>query len=324
MQKPGTIGTRQFTILVTLITVGDSILILPAAVAKEASYDSWLSSIIGVLVGLAVIYLYCIISRLHQEHTLIGKNILIFGRWLGTALSIMFLFTLLINGSVYVRAIGDFMTAQILKETPSVAVVILLVACSLFGVRLGLETFARTSEIFYLWFVFTFLSFFLVGTTVFPSQLAARSGKRACPSHQRLFFCDRLPVYRADRLFNDYPFRRCSAKAHFCFFAGSDLRRNLPDHDHFDDAFGARSGVDCYRQFPQLLAGEAGSCRRVFSAAGSHDGTDVVRLDLFQGRLVHVRLLRRHSAAFETEGIPATHLSYLSVVCCRCHHPFAE
>ncbi|MDR5001938.1 GerAB/ArcD/ProY family transporter [Brevibacillus parabrevis] len=162
MQKPGTIGTRQFTILVTLITVGDSILILPAAVAKEASYDSWLSSIIGVLVGLAVIYLYCIISRLHQEHTLIGKNILIFGRWLGTALSIMFLFTLLINGSVYVRAIGDFMTAQILKETPSVAVVILLVACSLFGVRLGLETFARTSEIFYLWFVFTFLSFFFL------------------------------------------------------------------------------------------------------------------------------------------------------------------
>ncbi|MBG9566941.1 MULTISPECIES: GerAB/ArcD/ProY family transporter [Brevibacillus] len=167
MQKPGTIGIRQFTILVTLITIGDSILILPAAVAKEAKYDGWLSGIIGVLIGLAIVYLYCIISHLYREHTLIGKNMLIFGRWLGTCLSILFLFTVLINGSVYVRAIGDFMTSQILKETPSVAVIFLLVASALFGARLGLETFARTSEIFYVWFVFTFLSFFFLLTPQF-------------------------------------------------------------------------------------------------------------------------------------------------------------
>lgn len=162
MQKPEKIGTRQFIILVTLITIGDSILILPSIPAAEANHDGWLSGIIGVLLGLIIVYLFCVVGRLYPEHTLIEKNRLIFGRWLGTMISVVFLVAVLINGSIFVRAIGDFMTTHILKETPIHAVMFLIVACAIFGVRLGVEAFARTSEIFFLWFVLTFLAFFVL------------------------------------------------------------------------------------------------------------------------------------------------------------------
>ncbi|MFS0558632.1 GerAB/ArcD/ProY family transporter [Brevibacillus sp. 179-C9.3 HS] len=167
MQKPDKIGIRQFVILVTFITIGDSILLLPSVPSTEAGHDGWLSGIIGVLLGLVIVYLFCVIGHMYPEQTLIEKNKLIFGRWLGTVFSIIFLGAVLINGAVFIRTIGDFMTTHILKATPINAVMFLLVASAIFAVRLGLETFARTSEIFFLWFVFTFVLFFLLLSPLF-------------------------------------------------------------------------------------------------------------------------------------------------------------
>ncbi|MBY0086404.1 endospore germination permease [Brevibacillus brevis] len=162
MQNSDKIGSRQFVILVTFITIGDSILILPSVPATEASHDGWLSGLIGMVLGLAIVYLFCVVGRIYPEQTLIEKNKLIFGRWIGAFFSLFFLGAILINGAVYIRTIGEFMTTHIMKATPIHAVMFLLVACAIYAVRLGLEAFARTSEIFFLWFVLTFVSFFLL------------------------------------------------------------------------------------------------------------------------------------------------------------------
>ncbi|EJL20394.1 endospore germination permease [Brevibacillus sp. BC25] len=162
MQNSDKIGSRQFIILVTFITIGDSILILPSIPATEAGHDGWLSGLIGMILGLAIVYLFCVVARIYPEQTLIEKNELIFGRWLGTFFSLFFLGAILINGAVYIRTIGEFMTTHIMKQTPIDAVMFLLVACAIYAVRLGLEAFARTSEIFFLWFVLTFVMFFLL------------------------------------------------------------------------------------------------------------------------------------------------------------------
>ncbi|MCE0453271.1 endospore germination permease [Brevibacillus sp. AF8] len=162
MQNSDKIGSRQFVILVTFITIGDSILILPSVPATEASHDGWLSGLIGMVLGLAIVYLFCVVGRIYPEQTLIEKNKLIFGRWIGAFFSLFFLGAILINGAVYIRTIGEFMTTHIMKATPIHAVMFLLVACAIYAVRLGLEAFARTSEIFFLWFVLTFVTFFLL------------------------------------------------------------------------------------------------------------------------------------------------------------------
>src|SRR5690606_36172499 len=50
--------------------------------------------------------------------------------------------------SLTLRNMGDFMTTQIMPETPIQAIHILFLSIAVMGVRLGLEPLARTAEIF--------------------------------------------------------------------------------------------------------------------------------------------------------------------------------
>ncbi|MBP1992238.1 GerAB/ArcD/ProY family transporter [Paenibacillus eucommiae] len=157
MLETGRISIRQFTILVALITVGDSILILPAIPASEAKQDAWLSGIVGLIVGLLVVYLIGTVGRLYPRLNLIEYNTKILGSWIGTAVSLFFLLYFFYNAAALVRVIGDFMVTQIMPETPIDAIHILFLGVIVMGLRLGLETVARAGEIFLPWFVLLFL-----------------------------------------------------------------------------------------------------------------------------------------------------------------------
>ncbi|WP_272949081.1 GerAB/ArcD/ProY family transporter [Paenibacillus contaminans] len=154
-------SVRQFTILVFLIAVGDSILILPAIPAAEAKQDAWLSGILGLLTGLLVVYLIGTVGRLYPRLNLIECNAKIFGAWFGTIASLLFLGYIYYNAVGLVRIISDFMATQIMPETPIDAVHILFLSIIFMSLRLGLETIARASEIFLPWFVLLFLGLVL-------------------------------------------------------------------------------------------------------------------------------------------------------------------
>jgi spore germination protein KB len=161
MQENGRISLRQFSILVILFTVGDSILVLPSAVAFEAKVDAWISTITGVGFGLLVICLFTVIARLNPEMNLVEYNNKILGKTLGTVLSLLFVVYFLLNAAANVREIGDFMTTQSMPETPIQAIHIVFLCIVVMAVRLGLETFARAGEIFFPGFVLFFTLFVL-------------------------------------------------------------------------------------------------------------------------------------------------------------------
>ncbi len=161
MLEKGIINIRQFTILVALITIGDSILILPAIPALEAKQDAWLSGIVGLLIGLLVVYLIGTVGRLYPRLNLVEYNTKILGAWIGTAASLFFLAYIFFNATALVRVLGDFMATQIMPETPIDAIHILFLGVVVMGLRLGLETIARAGEIFFPWFVLLFLGLVL-------------------------------------------------------------------------------------------------------------------------------------------------------------------
>lgn len=161
MLEKGKINIRQFTILVALLTVGDSILILPAVPATEAKQDAWISGIVGLLIGLLVVYLVGTVGRKYPGLNLIEYNAKLLGTWAGTAVSFVFLAYIFYNAAGLVRIIGDFMTTHIIPETPIDAIHILFLSVIAMGLRLGLEAVARAGEIFFPWFVLLFLGLVL-------------------------------------------------------------------------------------------------------------------------------------------------------------------
>lgn len=143
------ISVHQFTLLVLMYTLGSSVLIMPSTLATFSKSNAWLSSIIGLLIGLLFILLYIKISTVYPGKTLVEINRIVLGRWIGNLFSILFLFSVFLMTAGNLREIGDFFTTQIMVETPIQAIHILTLVAAIYIIRKGLEVLARTCEIFF-------------------------------------------------------------------------------------------------------------------------------------------------------------------------------
>lgn len=149
MLDTGKINPRQFTIVVTLFMVGSAILIFPSILASSAKQDSWIAAIAAVCAGLLILPLYASLGKRFPGLGLGEYSQIILGRWLGKAAFLLFLTYPLLSLILTLRNIGDFMTTQIIRETPMHAINIFFIAVVVMGVKLGLEPLARAAELFF-------------------------------------------------------------------------------------------------------------------------------------------------------------------------------
>lgn len=165
MFKKQIISPSQFSIVVFMFTVGSSILLLPSPLASISKQNSWLSGIFALGIGLLLVWLYILLWKRFTTRNFVEYCESVLGVWLGKFICILFfLFSLLLT-SLVLRNIGDFMTTQIMPETPLAAIHIFFLLVVIVGARYGLETVARISELFFPWVVMLFL-FLLI--TVIP------------------------------------------------------------------------------------------------------------------------------------------------------------
>lgn len=159
MNNDAKISARQFTILVMLITIGTTIFAIQSSLAADAVQDAWIAAIVGTALGLLFISLYNYFSSRFPNMTLIECNEKVFGKWIGTLLSLYFIFFSFLNAAQVLYYIGNFMTTQILINTPIQVINILFAGIIIFGMYLGIATLARTAEILFSIFIALFFVF---------------------------------------------------------------------------------------------------------------------------------------------------------------------
>jgi|SRR5690625_777074 len=163
MAQKEMISIHQFTVLVILITIGDAILVLPAIVTEFAKHDAWLSTILALAFGLLIVYLFLVVGSFYPKLNLIQYTVKIFGKWFGSIVSLFFLGYLFLSASAHVRELGDFITTQILPQTPIQVIHFMFIFMIIMVVRSGLEPIARTGELLFpIVFFFLMLLFVLV------------------------------------------------------------------------------------------------------------------------------------------------------------------
>lgn len=148
MLEGGKISIRQLTILVMLVTIGDSILVLPSIPTFYAQQDAWISSFIGMAAGLLAVYMLCMIGKLYPHLTLIQSIQQILGKWVGSIVSLLFLAYFFLSATAHTQEVGDFLNIEMMQETPIQALQILFISIVIMAARLGLEVIGRTAEIF--------------------------------------------------------------------------------------------------------------------------------------------------------------------------------
>lgn len=164
MLEHGKISIRQFKLLVTIFTIGSSILVVPSGLAAEAKQDAWIAAIVGLLLSMPLIYLYNALGCRFPKLTLAEYSEQILGKWVGKLVSLLFMGYFFLVTALLLREIGDFMTTQIYPETPIAFIEILFLAVVIMAVRYGLEPLTRACEIFLPWILllcvvlFVFLS----------------------------------------------------------------------------------------------------------------------------------------------------------------------
>jgi spore germination protein KB len=153
MLEKGKISVTQFTLLVTLFTIGSSILLAPSFLTDQAKQDAWIAAVIGVGIGLLLVLLYNAVARIYPSCNLVETNEKVLGKWLGKFASLLFISFLFLLSAFLLRDMGDFMTTQMFPETPISAIHILFLLVAVMAVRLGLEVFSRAAEIFFPWVI---------------------------------------------------------------------------------------------------------------------------------------------------------------------------
>ncbi|TQR31028.1 GerAB/ArcD/ProY family transporter [Brevibacillus brevis] len=161
----GHISARQFMILVALFGIGDAILYVPSLTATAAKQDAWISTLIGWGEGFLLTYLYVSLSMRYPNKSIFQFSKEILGKWMGKVVAVLFISYFFIDASLMLMEIGDFVTTQIMQETPIEIILVLFLVIIVMGVRSGTETFSRVSELLFPYFL---LLFFVLIAFIFP------------------------------------------------------------------------------------------------------------------------------------------------------------
>lgn len=157
MLEKGRISARQFTIIVLIYCLGSSVLFAPTIMVAQAKQDLWITGFLGMGGGVLVIYAYRALAEHFPDRTLFQYSEILFGKWLGKLVSLIFLFYFFMLSALLLRDVGDFITTEVLPETPIQFVELLFLLVVIMGVRLGLEVIIHASELFFPWIIGMFL-----------------------------------------------------------------------------------------------------------------------------------------------------------------------
>lgn len=173
MRNDMKISMRQLAILTLLFTVGSAILIAPSSMAAIAKQDAWIAALIGLGGGLLIVWLMVSLIRAYPQMTLVGVLEALLGKWIGKTVALLLTASLFLAGPATVlHDIGEFMTTQMMPETPIQALIILFTIVVLMGLRAGIEVLARSAELLFPWFTILYVSMVvLVSSRIEPQHI---------------------------------------------------------------------------------------------------------------------------------------------------------
>jgi spore germination protein KB len=163
-----TISANQLFYLLGAFLLGSSVLFLPGA---RAGSNAWLAVVLGTLEGFIFLAIYNSLVEQHSGKNLIEINDLVFGAFLGKALSWLYVIYFLYVSASLLRLFAAFF-AIAMTSTPLIVFLLTLILVSAFAVRSSLEILARYSQIVLMTVVsLFFFDFILLGKDVDISNL---------------------------------------------------------------------------------------------------------------------------------------------------------
>ncbi|SFE37860.1 spore germination protein KB [Paenibacillus algorifonticola] len=209
MQKRGSISARQMAVLVLFFIVGDMFWFIPTLLASILDSDAWIPSLLSMFSGLVVVWFVDKCYRLFPGLTLIEIHRAALGKWLGGLCSLFFLFLLFNAIGTQLRVVGDFVTTQMMPETPVRVIVLMITILVVITLRAGLVVFAKSAEIFIVGLVLMFILFIVM---LLPeaslSNLLPVFHHKAADYGKGVLYATSFPFFQMVTFFMLFPFMK--------------------------------------------------------------------------------------------------------------------
>lgn len=160
------ITNHQVFALTACFTSGTGLLVISADMTGLAKQDAWLSVLFGLLFAMFEVWMICFFWSRYPGMTYVEIMKKIFGKWIGWLASAGFVIMCLNTAPMISWYMGNFVTTQVMPETPVYAITFIYIVTIAISILYGLETIARAYEIFN--YIVSFL-FILAMVLVLPN-----------------------------------------------------------------------------------------------------------------------------------------------------------
>jgi len=144
------ISTSQLLCLMILYEIGTTILF---ALGIKAKQDAWIAIIIAMIIGFLLILIYTTIQKAYPNKHLGDIFLSVFGKWVGRVVILLYALYFSYFAATNFWEFGEIIVQLILLRTPLEIVLLLVMIVMLYAAFLGIEVIARTSEIFFPYFL---------------------------------------------------------------------------------------------------------------------------------------------------------------------------
>ena len=162
MIEKGKISALQMEFMMVPAVVATGVLSIPSMSGRFARHDMWMTPILGSLIGFLTVYIAWILHQLYPKLTPIQYSEKILGKAAGKIVSLFLVLFYIHNTGLVVREYSDFITGNVMRETPVLIFSFTIMFVSALAARGGIEVIARSAVICTTLFMVTSVSLLLL------------------------------------------------------------------------------------------------------------------------------------------------------------------
>lgn len=139
------INDKEAISITTLFIMGSTLIM---GIGGKAENNAWISAILGMLLALPIILIYARIVSVFKGKDLYEILELVFGKFVGKLIGVLYLGYSFLLGSLVIRNFGEFVDTLGMPETPLFVINFTVGLVCIIAIRLGIETLGRTCAYF--------------------------------------------------------------------------------------------------------------------------------------------------------------------------------
>lgn len=155
------INSLQFVNTYILCIISASIGLSLFTTIKIAGHNSYIGTLLGILMGLIPLFFFLYIFNYKKDLPLYEKTIYIFGRILGNIINILITLLYIVIAITVLFNLSNFIVSQYLADTPLLLVMSVFILVVYHILNKGIETITRVSSINIIIVLFLFLFSFI-------------------------------------------------------------------------------------------------------------------------------------------------------------------